>query len=407
MFNWRFYKLLYSHFWGYQVKTSLFANPDMYVKLNKVWLIFNCLATYLPLIIFDIVGLADLDWGNQLYISLIETLVLSIVMAGVGIYEVCMVKGYLAKDGSSKENMERAMKVMSGFDDENDMTKDKLLKKQKFATAYIDRKLDELVKMFGKRRCKSEEVFGSTKESDPRQIYTWPMSPHIALPHVDDPPLPFPDDYPNNCYNQPKSPRWLKKNGKLGTDCFNKGIQCGGMENDRHRLDAGLISLGDKDFTTGRSTDKKKIRGRKNRYFQQIDNEDHDAGAALDSDEEGKIANEIAKREHIERMAQLEAIREEDEELEKRRQEREKRRLAARKREEELAAENQRLREILAKERSEDDRIASQFKQQLQDEEKRRRELLNSHKNDMAKLEKEKALNMKSKFEIDQKNERD
>lgn len=167
------------------------------------------------------------------------------------------------------------------------------------------------------------------------------MSPGLPDVKVDDPPKPFPDDMPNNVYAEAKPKDQLKQNGKLGTDCFNKGTQCGGLfDGDMFRLDASLISVNDFDAVSVRSTDKKKVRGRKNRYFKQIDNEDNDAGAALDSDEEGKIANEMAKREHIERMAQLEAIREEDEELEKRRKEREKRRLAARKREEELAAEN-------------------------------------------------------------------
>lgn len=31
----------------------------------------------------------------------------------------------------------------------------------------------------------------------------------------------------------------------------------------------------------------RKSRGRKNRYFEQIDREDHNAGAILDSDDEG------------------------------------------------------------------------------------------------------------------------
>ena len=35
------------------------------------------------------------------------------------------------------------------------------------------------------------------------------------------------------------------------------------------------------------STERKKVRGRKNRYFRQIDNEDHEAGVLLDDDDEG------------------------------------------------------------------------------------------------------------------------
>lgn len=114
---------------------------------------------------------------------------------------------------------------MTAFEEDGlDMTKDRLLKKQKFSSTFVDRKFDELIKMFGGRYCKSDVVVGNPKEEDPRRVRTWIMSPHLPYPHVDDPPIPFPDDYPNNCYAQPMSPRWLKKQGKLGTDCFNKGI---------------------------------------------------------------------------------------------------------------------------------------------------------------------------------------
>lgn len=123
-------------------------------------------------------------------------------------------------------------------------------------------------------------------------------------------------------------PELLKKNGKLGRDCFNKGTQKGGpFDGDLFRVDAGMMSLDRASIPEiDIKPEKRKVRGRKNRYVHQIDHEDHEAGAALDSDEEGEIANERAKRDHIERMAQLEAIREEDEELEIKRKEREKRR---------------------------------------------------------------------------------
>ena len=43
----------------------------------------------------------------------------------------------------------------------------------------------------------------------------------------------------------------------------------------------------------------KKARGRKNRYFEQIDKEDHNAGAILDSDDEGETANRNARNDHL------------------------------------------------------------------------------------------------------------
>ena len=58
-----------------------------------------------------------------------------------------------------------------------------------------------------------------------------------------------------------------------------------------------------------KSAEKKKQRGRKNRYFKQIDNEDHEAGVLLDDDEEGKRENVKARNELLDAQASLEAKR--------------------------------------------------------------------------------------------------
>lgn len=47
----------------------------------------------------------------------------------------------------------------------------------------------------------------------------------------------------------------------------------------------------DLDESFQKSAKKKQRRGRKNRFFQQIDHEDNDAGVLLDSDSEGERAN--------------------------------------------------------------------------------------------------------------------
>ena len=57
------------------------------------------------------------------------------------------------------------------------------------------------------------------------------------------------------------------------------------------------------------SVEKKKVRGRKNRYFKQIDNEDHEAGVLLDDDEEGRLENQKAKNELLDATASLEVKR--------------------------------------------------------------------------------------------------
>lgn len=74
-----------------------------------------------------------------------------------------------------------------------------------------------------------------------------------------------------------------------------------------------------KEMTAVKSKRDKKRRGRKNRFFQQIDNEDNDAGVLLDSDSEGDKANETAKQSMLQQASRLDAIREEDEDRERQR----------------------------------------------------------------------------------------
>ena len=61
------------------------------------------------------------------------------------------------------------------------------------------------------------------------------------------------------------------------------------------------------------SVEKKKQRGRKNRFFKQIDNEDNDAGALLDSDDEGNKKAKRAIDAEFKRKKDLAAIKEEEE----------------------------------------------------------------------------------------------
>ena len=58
VFSWKCYKLLYSHFFGYQVKTTDFSKPEKYIKLMKKLTFANIIGVYAPLIVLNIAGLA-------------------------------------------------------------------------------------------------------------------------------------------------------------------------------------------------------------------------------------------------------------------------------------------------------------------------------------------------------------
>lgn len=64
-----------------------FSNNAAIEKLMFKTLIINIAATWVPLIILNIVGMLVLQWGTQLYIMMIENVILGILCITVGIIE--------------------------------------------------------------------------------------------------------------------------------------------------------------------------------------------------------------------------------------------------------------------------------------------------------------------------------
>lgn len=59
--------------------------------------------------------------------------------------------------------------------------------------------------------------------------------------------------------------------------------------------------------------ERRRNRGRKNRYFKQIDNEDHEAGFLLDDDDEGEYENLQARKKLVEEANTVDAEQKEEE----------------------------------------------------------------------------------------------
>ena len=118
------------------------------------------------------------------------------------------------------------------------------------------------------------------------------------------------------------------------------------------------------------SIEKKKQRGRKNRFFKQIDNEDNDAGALLDSDDEGNKKAKRAIDAEFKRKKELAAIKEE-EEKEIQKQEIEVRRRHKKMQALKLTEENMRLKQQLEKQRQETELEEMEFQKLLADEKSR------------------------------------
>ena len=148
-----------------------------------------------------------------------------------------------------------------------------------------------------------------------------------------------------------------------------KGIQSDAYDADQNlRKDAFLIGH-QRDLTEIiRSVEKKRVRGRKNRYFKQIDNEDHEAGVLLDDDEEGQRENNKARNELLDAHASLEAKRSNVNKKLIREETRQKAMI--------LTEENLRLKKILEEQRMVDAKDQTDFQNRILEEEKRRQEIL-------------------------------
>ena len=125
---------------------------------------------------------------------------------------------------------------------------------------------------------------------------------------MDDPPKPLGPILLNNVGCEAKPKKDLKPNKPGSDNARNKAIQVGGpFDNDLHRSDADVITTNSMVAPIGKIIKNRKSRGRKNRYFEQIDREDHNAGAILDSDDDGDGNGPKMNASH------MRAIREEDE----------------------------------------------------------------------------------------------
>jgi hypothetical protein len=68
LISWRFYKLLYSHYFGYQIKNTDFSDNKKYQLIMLKYTKLTMMAIYAPIIILNFICLFTILWGNQLYI---------------------------------------------------------------------------------------------------------------------------------------------------------------------------------------------------------------------------------------------------------------------------------------------------------------------------------------------------
>lgn len=271
------------------------------------------------LIVIDITCLTMIEDNNQLYITVIETLILSIVSFIIGGIELFMLKDILRYTSPKKDSLKLRKKIddSDSFADFADLDKkfdkdrmsergallEDLLKHVKHNKAlFLNNKLDELLNSFGNRKCKSMLDLGTgwALEDDPRMTITWPCSPALREDYNEMGEVQFSaeDAYGvqgNNVYADVKSKF-------MGMD-FGTQDDAGFLEfqDALNRKHGGLMSQQEGDLEERRMKKRNRRRGRKNKYYAQIDHED---------DQEAQIADASDQEEH------LQVIREQEEEEE-------------------------------------------------------------------------------------------
>ena len=96
--SWGFYKLLYSHFYGYSIKTTDFEDSKKYQAIMWKYTLLTICAVYAPLFLLNFICLLTITWGNQLYIELIENMIIAVLMTICTIIEHRLMLGSQAND---------------------------------------------------------------------------------------------------------------------------------------------------------------------------------------------------------------------------------------------------------------------------------------------------------------------
>lgn len=307
-------KLYYSHFYSFSVFKARWSDVKFYRKMMMWFCIAHFITIDLFLICIDVTGLMHIEWGNQIYITMIETLVLSLAGIALGAYELFRLKEYLAY---TEEGKKKGMfRVQGGMEDDlmdkderAHMMKGLLAKVRKNQNLFLNNKLDELLDEFGDRKCKSmiNLETGWPKEEDPRQIYTVPLTPKGREQYADGDYKFTKDDaydlFPDMCGAEAKTAKKFHETG-MGADQGQREF----IEAQMRKTGAVFNSIEEDDGN--RKKRKGARRGRKNKYITQIDAEDEEEAEAV-----SQSADEREEEAEAQRLAVIKEQEEHEEEM--------------------------------------------------------------------------------------------
>ena len=114
MFFWKVNKILYSRFYNYGLFTAYWTKAKEYRNLINWYGLVTMIVVDLFLICIGITGLLHIPW-NQLFITFIETVVLSIVNIILSSIELYRLPEYL--EYTTDKDKRWTSRVSSGYDD--------------------------------------------------------------------------------------------------------------------------------------------------------------------------------------------------------------------------------------------------------------------------------------------------
>lgn len=183
--NYKFNKIFYSFLFDFKVFQAPFSRVKVYRKLLTLFTIVYAICVDLALVCIDITALTQIERGNQLHITLTETLVLSILSIILSATELMLLKRTMSYTEPPKsKNQLKGLKSDDSDDDNNNLDKkydkrrmaerrelmiDLLRQVKQNKQLFLNNKLDELICSFGDRRCKSMMDLGTGMdlEDDP------------------------------------------------------------------------------------------------------------------------------------------------------------------------------------------------------------------------------------------------
>jgi hypothetical protein len=97
---------------------------------------------YIPLFLLNTICLLTIYWGNQLYIELIENILIAVVMSACTIIEHKLMLGNQANDSIRRAKKSQQMMLLNHLNEDPDMTQAQLLakvhKRNSFVTLSIE-----------------------------------------------------------------------------------------------------------------------------------------------------------------------------------------------------------------------------------------------------------------------------